>query len=224
MSSAQNVGYGFVVLPYAFFGWRLQIKGIELGNKILEVTPVHGYEPTREKLEVLRKTPYQDPQIKADFETKATKLNDYSLQLQQVQLGVLMKAPERTFCSEWAKQTDDEIVLLTFEPLIRSFRVQWDGHRSRIKKSILVHITSVKKLYIGYDFGNPFVVALLEVSPALKSSYPLSDSPDKWTPSYESEIAGARAMDGPKREREDIRNRLNALDDTHVVCFAVALP
>ncbi|KAH7107156.1 RdRP-domain-containing protein [Auriculariales sp. MPI-PUGE-AT-0066] len=197
-STAQNKGHAFILLPFAFFGHRLQTTRVLMEGKPLEFRPVPGFELTSSKRLLLQKTPYQDPKIRLAYVEKISALTQYALRLRQIQLGTLQKNPHRCFVAEWSKDIVEQIGSFRFDPSKQTFRVSYEGHDILTRHIIAVKIASVKKIYRGWEYGNPFFVFLLE-----------------WTPAFEEEAAGQRFADVPKRDLEDIRERLTCLDDSH---------
>lgn len=101
-SSAQNMGYAFVLLPHGYHGWRLQERGVTMDDQPLRVIPVPGHEPTTSKRLFLQKTPYQDPSILFAQEKRRRALAG-DIRLRRVELGALQKDPSRVFSPEWSQ-------------------------------------------------------------------------------------------------------------------------
>ncbi|KAH7106677.1 RdRP-domain-containing protein [Auriculariales sp. MPI-PUGE-AT-0066] len=199
-STAQNKGHAFILLPFAFLGHRLQTTRVLMEGKPLEFRPVPGFELTSSKRLLLQKTPYQDPKIRLAYVEKISALTQYVLRLRQIQLGTLQKSPHRCFVAEWSKDIVEQIGSFKFDPLKQTFRVSYEDREILTRHIIAVKIASVKKIYRGWECGNPFFVFLLE-----------------WTPAFEEEAAGQRFADVSKSDLEDIRERLTCLDDSHHV-------
>jgi RNA-dependent RNA polymerase len=166
----------------------------------LNIEPITDYEPRKEHLELLQKTPYQDPKARRAFNERKERLVSFSQQIRHIQLGVFLKTPSRVFSPEWTNDMRERTATLLFEHNLQAFYIHWSGHRDIKRLSIRIKFTSVRKIFVGWEFGNPFLLFLLE-----------------WAPSYESEANVLRTAERQKKDQDNIRERLNYLEDSHRV-------
>ncbi|THG97697.1 hypothetical protein EW026_g4356 [Hermanssonia centrifuga] len=176
----QNDGSGLLILPSRTVAQKLLKYVYGQGKAILvKDRKIHfqksGRKPDPRTTETLEKTPYLDPEIEEEREAKLEKL-DVGLHVDKLQIGVFYRMPEdppnasRLFSNEFEfSHRHKGAGLLHIEYDHKLIRLQLgDPVTEELAYNVVITFANIRKLAIGYDFGNPFACFELWTPPVFQ--------------------------------------------------------
>ncbi|KAI0748499.1 RdRP-domain-containing protein [Daedaleopsis nitida] len=207
-----NNGSGSIILPNRKIGDKLLRWVYEDRNPIL----INGRKarlfrtknrPGRGLKETLEKTPYLEPELEEKREDKLRRL-DMGLHVDKLQFGVYYRRPEdpptasRIFSNEYEiSHRDKGAGLLWFEYDHKLIRIQLgDRMTEEIGQNVAIAFSNIRKVAIGFDFGNPFVCFELLTPPML-----------------ERERFNRMLTGNDWNDQRKFRQRLDSLNEAHAV-------
>lgn len=172
-SGVQTDGSGYLTVP----DWKIGSKFMQLISRKKLVVKIHGrklyFAPSRRKvqkgvIQVLQKVPFQDPSIERELDEKLLQL-DRQLRVNKLHFGVWSRRPEikpatrGIFCSEWQREyTSIGNALIWIEYAHKLIRIQLgDSALDEIAFSVVIKFSSLRNIWIGYEFGQPCKCSLL---------------------------------------------------------------
>ncbi|KAH9952081.1 RdRP-domain-containing protein [Amylocystis lapponica] len=184
----QNNGHGTLVLPNRktsdkFMRWLHEDDhSVRVDDHSLRFFRSKKKPPAYLTL-TLEKTPYLDPNIEEELEDTLNKL-DVGLHVDKVQFGVFYRqagdsrGASRVFSKEFEiSHKNKGAGLLSFEYEHKLIRIEamviclpqlGDTMTEEIANNIAITFSNIRKIAIGFDFGNPFVCFELITPPMLE--------------------------------------------------------
>jgi RNA-dependent RNA polymerase len=156
-----------------FLKWiRKDNNCIEIREKNLKFFPAKT-RPLLGLAMTLDKTPYLDPDIEEERQTKIRLLNDANFRVDKVQIGLFYQpspGKNRNFSIEWEGSfMDKSLGWLFWEYDHKLIRVQIGNRMTEeTGSSIVIKFSNIRKLGINYDFGNPCKCEV--IAPGTKTS------------------------------------------------------
>lgn len=158
-----NDGTGSLILPTKAHGKNF-LKKIENGELQVKInrrrisfkqaTTRKG--PSKGIIEMLKKVPYQDPQLDKRRDTIRQQL-EVRLRIDKLQFGCWAIQNTRTkFCVEWSKEfTSIGNAVLGIEYDHKLIRIQiGDSLLDDIAYSVVLKFARIRKMWVGSDYGN----------------------------------------------------------------------
>ncbi|KAJ3536923.1 hypothetical protein NM688_g6770 [Phlebia brevispora] len=132
-------------------------------------------KPRQNLTDLLSKTPYLDPDLEEAREIILAKL-DVGLHVDKVQFGIFYRRPEdppaasRLFSTEYEiSHANKSAGLLHFEYDSKVLRLQLgDPVTEELAYNIVIQFVNMRKLAVGFDFGNPFICFELMTPPVFQ--------------------------------------------------------
>ncbi|KAF8484343.1 RdRP-domain-containing protein [Gautieria morchelliformis] len=151
--------------------------------------------PRRNLIDTLTKVPYQDPDI-IEAKQEIFKELDTQLPVQTLQFGVFVKhSSGRVFSPEWEEDYQEHgDARLAFEHQHKLLRLKIGDHSDTIAHSVVITFFNMKRIFIGWDYGQPFILFLLTTPPAFESECMYRDT---------------------ERQKKNIRHRVSSFDEAH---------
>ncbi|TBU35633.1 RdRP-domain-containing protein [Dichomitus squalens] len=208
----QNNGSGELILPNRKLGDKLLKWVYEDHNPVLvlgrKIRLFRSKDrPSRGLKETLDKTPYLDPALEEKREEKLRKL-DMGLHVDKLQFGVFYRRPQdpmtasRIFSSEfeWGHRNKGA-GMMWFEYDHKLIRIQLgDKMTEEIGSNVAITFSNIRRMAIGMDYGNPFIVFELLTPPMLeRERFNRTRTGEDW------------------RDQRKFRQRLSSLNDAHAV-------
>ncbi|KAA1469185.1 RdRP-domain-containing protein [Dentipellis sp. KUC8613] len=206
-----NNGTGRLVVPSQSLGERLlrwlrdnpEKHAIRVLGRRIKIVPTRRKVPNGLR-QTLEKALYVGPEKEKEHDEIVYELNK-SLRVAKVQFGVWFKpndAPQasRQFSIEYeADYTQKSVAWLDLKYDHKEIRVEL-GERMTEEQafSVVVKFSSIRKMGIGFDFGNAFICFDLVTPPVLEETN-----------------FNNREREGFKRHRNKDRDRIPALDEAH---------
>ena len=227
VSGLSNNGTGSLFVPNKQVGVKLLQK---TKKKAVKVLPNHRrivfteakLQPNRKSIiDEIRKVPYQDPSIDKFREETVQELKR-ELRLDKVQFGYWLRRPleqnRGIFAVEWPREGSKQnfYASLRFDYFHKAVRVQLgDPLFDHVKHHIVLKISNIRELWIGWDFGKACMYHLLP----LREMFPQCFSVvcfDLTTPSIlEREWLNRGQTGNAYRDQSKFRQRTGAVLGDH---------
>ncbi|KAF8590048.1 RdRP-domain-containing protein [Ramaria rubella] len=174
-NSIRNGGTGTLTLPSVELGQKflqfLRVRHVKvkvLGRR-LSFLPT-SVVPRPSLVHTLQKVPYQDPNIVQAKQAILAELID-QLPVRTLQFGVFFRQPPRlVFSPEWEQDYRERgDARLSFEYEHKLLRLKTGDHSDTQARSVVIKFVSLKRIYIGWDLGSPFILFHLPSPPALET-------------------------------------------------------
>ncbi|PCH37887.1 hypothetical protein WOLCODRAFT_65369 [Wolfiporia cocos MD-104 SS10] len=187
-----------------FLAWlRRPENNIRIHGRKIRLFPGKN-KPQYGIIQTLLKAPYVPPETEEERQQKLRKV-DVSLHVDKIQIGVFYRpanalpGSSRAFSNECEISHQDKGAgMMWFEYDHKLIRIQADQITDQIAYNIAITFANIRRLAIGFDFGNPFICFDLLTPPMLEKQR------------INRELTGDEWKDNRK-----FRQRLSSLNEAH---------